>query len=149
MFSPNFGLGFEKPHNFVRHFGVANNPLKRKIPQWKKQLWLQGKYLYFLLNNHFASGEFVIYVSLMTSNDQSVKWHSNERNITFQIVIFLGTFVGESFFEFEDPTGAYTIRIPIIPGTIIVFDGHLRHRKIAMESFHGEQYTVIFFKNYD
>ena len=92
------------------------------------------------------SGEFVIYVSLMTLNDQSVKWHSNERDITFQIVIFLGTFVGESFFEFEDPTGAYTIRISIISGTIIVFDEHLRHRKIAMESFHGEQYTVIFFK---
>ena len=109
MFSPNFGLGFEKPHNFVRHFGVANNPLERKIPQWKKQLWLQGKYLCSLLNDRFASGEFVIYVSLMTSNDQSVKWHSNECDITFQIVIFLETFVSESFFEFEDPTGAYTI----------------------------------------
>ena len=61
----------------------------------------------------------------MTSNDQLVKWHSDEHDITFQIVIFLGTFVDESFFEFEDPTGAYTIRIPIIPGTIIVFDGCL------------------------
>ena len=58
----------------------------------------------------------------MTSNDQSVKWHSDECDITFQIVIFLEMFVGKSFFEFEDPTGAYTIQIPIILGTIIVFD---------------------------
>ena len=83
--------------------------LNEKFPNGKKQLWLQGKYLCSLLDDCFASGEFVIYVSLMTLNDQSVKWHSNEHDITFQIVIFLGMFVGESFFEFEDPTGAYTI----------------------------------------
>ena len=112
-------------------------------------MWVKGRTLCELLDPEYARRELVIYVSLMTSSNRAVRWHDDKRDITFQIAIFLGQFSEHSFFEFKDPTSSFTIQIPLTPGTVIIFDGHLRHRKVAGENFSGTMYTVIFFKNYD
>ena len=144
----NFGT----PHNMPERKGkgVCLKPVEeRKIPKWKKELWVSSRKLIELIDPDFAAGEYVVNYACMDSPEHYVKKHCDSDDISYQYALALGDYTENSAFlrcydKDDTPVGDFDYK-----NRILKMDGRRSHELIANDTFSGTRYCVVFFKSYD
>jgi hypothetical protein len=125
---------------------MSDPATRNSLPVWKKKLWSLSKELLALYDKEFASGEFVVQFSKMSSPDHDVPIHTDDNDISYQYHVTLGDYenVYLECYNREGNIHSYFSQ----PYQMLKVDGRLKHqvRHVYMK---GVRYSVIFYKLYD
>eukprot|EP00930_Biecheleria_cincta_P084807 TRINITY_DN74245_c0_g1_i1.p1 TRINITY_DN74245_c0_g1~~TRINITY_DN74245_c0_g1_i1.p1 ORF type:complete len:479 (-),score=59.79 TRINITY_DN74245_c0_g1_i1:348-1682(-) len=94
----------------------------------------------------YVQGEFVVQFALMNDASQYTKRHVDREDITYQYHLSLGQYTGAKLRTWTPDNMKYADFDNL--NRILKFDGRLPHEVIT-DQFHGERFSVIYYKNYD
>lgn len=128
--------------------GVFMKPvMERKLPGWKKKLWILSKKLIKRVDYDFAKFEdYVVNYSCINHHSHYVKKHKDDQDISYQYLLALGNFTGANlrcYDENDNILGDFDNKKKICK-----MDGRLPH-ELIMNKFKGIRFSIIWFKLYD
>jgi len=153
------GLGSTQPGNlkhigkpgFVRHnfknTAAYVKPIEdQKVPDLWKKAYRKAMRVLRGIDADYAEGETVVQFAYMSSPTHYVGKHVDSNDISHQYAISLGDYKGATLRVYNQSGKAHDVDNR---HKVVKFDGRLPHEVVVDESFEGDRFTVIFYKNYD
>jgi len=145
-------LGFrDHPHNikegiFLTLGCCLKHPMEKDfIPVWKKELYCLGSKFFAEFIPSFVSHQYMIHFSRMDSRDHYVRLHVDERDISSQYAIYLGTWKGASLVCYSSSSQSNLQEIGRFNESraLVHMDGRLLHYMDVQPNFKGIRYAMI------
>jgi hypothetical protein len=150
----------ENPHNIKEGIflglGICKtDPENKKLPEWKKRLWRIGKRYFETMIPEFASGEFVIHFSKMSSSEHYISLHTDDRDISHQYVVYFGDWTGAKLVCYDEmkPASGKLKNLTVagefeVKNTLIQMEGRKYHQ-VAKQDYNGTRFAMICYQSWN
>ena len=133
-------------HNFMNTAAYVRPVEDQKVPALWKKAYRKAMRVLRGIDPGYAEGETVVQFAYMSSPMHYVARHRDANDISHQYAMSLGDYKGATLRVYDGSGKAHDMDNR---HKIVKFDGRLPHEVIVDQSFHGERFTVIYYKNYD